>query len=198
MKSIINAFYDAKLDAIRTKYFNAADEYLTNIYIPALNARVIGAEVLEYGSMVTESEIIDIDPIKLENVDLDSEDLPDEIVRLKTYSALKTLNSKDRLRNINYCIPLGINNTRGLVTGGIKLAVGALMAVVGGVFTAITATNARMAQKKAKVTANVSYGVMLKDIKESYNLMNSIFEDNLLIMDGSFDVQRTMPTQVYT
>lgn len=79
-----------------------------------------------------------------------------------------------------------------------KMVIGAAMMVTGVVMSCMVASKARAEQAKMKASANATYGGMMNEIRESYDLVAKAIDDTVILFDKDFDVQRTAAHQVYT
>lgn len=190
------------MDALRGSYFATVESYIQKNLMTKLDADPDGNVTMNVGSQIIDAEIVDVSP---------SEITDKEAVNIVNYADCNGISNAHGLRTARFKAMLANkretkcllnaayanHETRGLVMGGIKAALGAAMAVTAGVFAAMLITKQKAAVKKMKATLNVTLGTKMRDIKDSYGVLNSVIEDNLFIYDSIMTPQRTQSTQVY-
>lgn len=196
----IRSFYDGQMDMLRSKYFHNVNGYLSSIYLPNLVNPTNKVDVKLVTATIKDADIIDLEPSDIkdpvEALVRSYNDIDDELQNSSSVSLLYRQNS----RQVYSTLVNPFNRPqmqRGLWGGIAKMAIGAAMMVGGIVMSCMIADKARAEQSKLKCAANASYGAMLKEIKQSYDLVNKIISDAVVLFDKEFDIQRTNAHQVY-
>lgn len=187
------------MDALRTKYFNNVNAYVTGCYLPSLVNPKAKVDVKLVTATIKDAEVLDLEPAEIkESVDKLVTSRSADVSEYSESSTFRLLHrtgiKQDYASLVN---PFKSNKEKGLGGGIAKMAIGAAMMIGGIVMSCMIADKARAEQSKLKCSANASYGAMLKEIKQSYDLVNRIISDAVVLLDKEFDVQRTNAHQVY-
>lgn len=197
----IRSFHEEKMDKLRSSYFATVESYIQKNLMSKLDADDSGNKTLNMGTKVVEADVIDVSMATM------SDEQAASIVNyansfnitqghgLKTARFIYNRNKSAEFKSIMNCAYMP--NKPRFIGAAIMAGIGAAVAVTAGVFAAMLITKKQAAVKKMKATLNVTLGTKMKDIRESYDVVNSVIEDNLFIYDSKMTVQKTQSTQVY-